>query len=280
MADPGQALSRGLGALGYARQQASARKAAMAVALGDGSILCRVLGRYRMVVSAADEGLAMPLALDGYWELAVTRYISDRVKPGMACADIGANVGYFSVLMGDLIGPTGRLTAFEPFAPTFALLERNLRLNGLEDWCKGVRTAIGWQNGEIDMMAPAGEPKNVILQPEGFDFSFGRDHEVVRAPVMCLDDHPFERLDFLKIDIEGAEQFAWPHMQATLDRFPHAEVVLEINRGKYADPRAFYERIAARFPMRAIDFVGGAAPVTVDQLMGMDGDVMLALRRG
>ena len=143
LADPGRALSRAWGALSYGMQQAQVRRAAMGVNLGDGTILCRMLGRYRMVVSAADEGLALPLIVDGYWELAVTRYIGGRVKPGMACADIGANLGYFSVLMGDLVGPTGQLTAFEPFAPNIALLERNLRLNGLEGWCKVAPVAIG-----------------------------------------------------------------------------------------------------------------------------------------
>src|SRR5438309_1518671 len=67
-----------------------------AVYLGEGQALCRVLGRYKMFVDTRDRGFGSHLLLDGYWEIWLTRFLARAVRPGMACLDIGANLGYYA----------------------------------------------------------------------------------------------------------------------------------------------------------------------------------------
>ena len=88
----------------------------------DDSILCRVLGRYKMYVDCNDVGLAPHLMLDGYWEMHVTEAILRFVRSGMTVVDVGANQGYFTMLLADLVGPNGRVFAAEPNTHMMTLL--------------------------------------------------------------------------------------------------------------------------------------------------------------
>lgn len=277
LSDPAGML---LGARGWANLCAEierARRGALAAPFGKGMTACRVLGRYPMVVSNTDEGFGLNVTLHGIWEPSVTHYIEGRIRPGMACADIGANAGYFTVLMAALTGPQGSVVAVEPYPPNLDLLRRNVRMNS-GGQVTILATAVGDASGEVTMVIPEGEPKNAMIQPDGLDYSGDRECSTVTVPVARLDDLPIARLDFIKIDIEGAEPAAWAGMQETLDRFPRAEIVLEVNPGRYRDPRSFIEAIAARYPLRAINAVGAARRITVEEVLAATDDVMLVLR--
>jgi hypothetical protein len=82
--------------------------------LGNATSLCTVLGRYKMFVDSEDVGLSAHLLMDGYWEMWATEVMAQLIKPGMVVADVGANLGYYTVLMGELVGETGAVHAFEP----------------------------------------------------------------------------------------------------------------------------------------------------------------------
>src|SRR4029077_1744713 len=64
------------------------------------------------------------------WE---TRAITKVVKAGWVCADVGANVGYFTLLLSSLTGDSGQVHAFEPSEATFAKLQRNVQLNSVNN---------------------------------------------------------------------------------------------------------------------------------------------------
>src|SRR5258708_35699650 len=66
---------------------------------------------------------------DLYWEMPQTRLLADRVKKDAAILDIGANLGYYTVLTSKL-APDGVVHAFEPDPENFSLLQRNCDLNG------------------------------------------------------------------------------------------------------------------------------------------------------
>ena len=74
----------------------------------ENSVLCKVLGKYLMWVDANDEGLAPHLVLQGYWEIWVTEALARHTKPNSIALDIGANVGYYTMLMADAVGAARR----------------------------------------------------------------------------------------------------------------------------------------------------------------------------
>jgi FkbM family methyltransferase len=67
----------------------------------------------------------------GIWEPAETNYLIAHLRPGDSFVDIGANIGYHSVVAAHLVGETGRVVAFEPDADNFKLLAANVMLNRL-----------------------------------------------------------------------------------------------------------------------------------------------------
>jgi FkbM family methyltransferase len=73
----------------------------------------------------------------GHWEPNVSAVIEGLIRPGSCAADVGANVGYHTLLMSNAVGPRGRVFSFEALAQTFQALQKNLALNGVGN----VRTA-------------------------------------------------------------------------------------------------------------------------------------------
>ena len=127
------------------------------------------------------------------------------LKPGDTFVDCGSNIGYFSVLAGNLVGPNGRVVAVEANPVTLRLLERNLAVNRFG---KAVHCALTSSPGEVDLFMPR-KGGDVYSSLRKGGLINGEDVECYRVSGRTLDDVVaslgLERLDLLKIDIEGAE---------------------------------------------------------------------------
>ena len=75
-----------------------------------------------MYLDTRDVGFAQHIIMDGYWEYWVTQFMIEVVKPGFRVVDIGANFGYYTNLLSDLVGPDGCCLAIEPNPNTLAKL--------------------------------------------------------------------------------------------------------------------------------------------------------------
>ena len=217
--------------------------------------------------------------MSGYWEMWVTEAVIRRVKPGMKVIDCGANLGYFSLLMADLIGPEGRLDAFEPNPAIAARLTKSLAVNGYLERSTVHGSALSDTTGEALLFMPDGEPKNAFMQDASFESHFAS----VKVPTVRLDDLPEAHdIDFIKIDVEGAEERVWNGMEGILDSSRPLTIVLEFAACRYADPAAFIDKITARgFRLELIDPIAGAIPATKETILAHSPDVdqMLILSR-
>lgn len=126
---------------------AEIRKHCYSVYLGDSTALCRVLGRYKMFVDTRDIGFANHLLMDGSWEFNLTQFIVQRVSRGMRVADIGANFGYYSILMSGLVGDDGFCHSFEPNPAAAKLLRQSLDVNGFDWRSKVHQVAVSSETG-------------------------------------------------------------------------------------------------------------------------------------
>ena len=240
------------------------------VYLGDHTALCRVLGRFKFFTDTRDHGFGANLLLDGFWEMWLTMIIARAVKPGMVAIDIGANFGYYSVLLGDLVGPAGRLVAVEPNPVAHTLLRQTLALNGLAGRTHLVAAAAGASSqGSSFLWAPQNEPKNaqLVADPSLVDPASGIITEV---PNWGLDDALESiggRVDFIKIDAEGAEDAILTGMTGTL-RQQKPTLVLEYNALRYSDPGALIDLLSAIYgTFHAISFEGSLTPVTKETVL-------------
>ena len=72
--------------------------------LGNGTLLCQVLGGLKLFVIGDDVGFSPHMIFEGYWEFWLTRHFAEVIRPGDTVLDIGANLGYYTLLAADLVG--------------------------------------------------------------------------------------------------------------------------------------------------------------------------------
>jgi FkbM family methyltransferase len=148
------------------------------------------------------------------WAQAEGRFLRNVLKPGMNAIDIGANIGYFTLLCAHAIGPTGRVLAIEA-EPEFVLqLRENVALNALQN-VEVLPVAAHRQSG---MMAVWRNSENF-----GGSFVYPADADSSSPPIQAvrLDDvlNPGTPIDVIKIDIEGMDHAAVHGLQRTIRRW-------------------------------------------------------------
>lgn len=164
-------------------------------------------------ISAGDI-TTLPTLADGTYESDELDCFLGLVRPGSVVADIGANIGVWSILLSEAVGPTGHVLAFEPSPDNVKLLESNLVRNG----CTNVRVvvaAIGPTSGTGSLeISTAGATHRLAPQGGTGDIS---------VDVMSLDSFVEANqleVDAIKIDIEGFEPAAFEGMHRVLARRP------------------------------------------------------------
>ncbi len=169
-----------------------------------------VLG-HQMVLDSAD---SLSLSLYGVYEPFETEMLCRLVRKGSVVLDIGANIGYYSLLFARNAGPEGRVYAFEPDPVNKELLSRNIRLNKYDN-------VVITQKAVSNVTGPA----RLFLSEENagdhriFDSNDGRRY--IEVDSVRLDDHFADfkdPIDLVKMDIQGAEYSALQGMQELIGR--------------------------------------------------------------
>ncbi|HEX4589767.1 MAG TPA: FkbM family methyltransferase [Gemmataceae bacterium] len=144
------------------------------------------------------------LIRDGEYEPAMEATLRRFLAPGGVFADVGANEGYFSVLAGQIVGPTGRVIAVEPQARLRTVLEENIRLNGLRNVTLS-DAAVSDTEGTAELfLAP---DLNTGSSGLARHTRYALPTQPVRTATLAhvLADAGADRIDLLKMDIEGFE---------------------------------------------------------------------------
>jgi FkbM family methyltransferase len=246
--------------------EAVSRRDAQALMVGDGVVLCRVLGKYLMYADTEDAGIVPHLCFSGCWESWITLAIARLIRPGWRCVDVGANHGYYTLLMADGAGPSGAVVAVEPNTKPAQLLPLTLSVNGLGTSVEVVEKAASDTDGEqLTFLIPAHFGLNARLGEAGE----GVEAEAFEVETTTVDSltRGWPRVDLIKIDVEGAEESVWRGMQETLLQNPDLIVILEVNADRSEDPVEFFSEIErAGFPLRYINGDGDLTTISVDEL--------------
>ena len=142
------------------------------------------------------------------------------VKPGMTVIDIGANIGEYSILLADLVGPTGRVVAVEPEPKNFARL------------CKAVSHLTCVKTINAAAATGPGQLKLFLSNKFNVDhhtYDEGEGRHSLEVEAIALDDFvPVgDHVDFIKIDIQGAELSALKGTQRILCENQDIKVLFE-----------------------------------------------------
>ena len=134
---------------------------------------------------------------DGYCEPHETALIKKLVKPDWCCMDIGANIGFFTILMSR---QCEHVYAFEPEPHNFEMLKQNVVLNEFGDVTL-YKEAVGDKNGTMPLYLCPSDPGMHRL----YKSKWCNDRTDTYVYCTQLDDYKFSKINLIKMDIEGAE---------------------------------------------------------------------------
>ncbi|MDI9238832.1 FkbM family methyltransferase [Lysobacter sp. LF1] len=210
----------------------------------------------------------------GYYNREVVATLNQLLQPGMTFIDIGANIGEVSMIAAKRVGAQGSVIAFEPVTHHADRLQRHLSDNAL-DWVRVERIALGDRTGEQVMYDPAGAD-NPHDENFGLGSLFGGEDAsaIGTVEVTTLDaylvQNPVQRLDLIKIDIEGAELPCLVGARETISRYlPHLIVEVQAASARAAgyEQSAILEELATHgYTFRRLTIAGATDPVEVGTL--------------
>jgi FkbM family methyltransferase len=210
---------------------------------GDPTALVKIEG-FRLLVDLRDKGIGRPIYFGRRYERAETSFVRRVLKEGMTFVDIGANIGYYTVLAATVVGPRGRVISIEPDPYNYGLLRRNININKLMN-VTILNLAAGSSNTELPLY-------------QSHEGNFG-DHRLfdkispprasVRVPVRVLEEiaplSELDILDLLKLDVQGYECHVLKGMRRILDRVPRLTILTEYwplgMEAAGSDPREFLD---------------------------------------
>ncbi len=164
------------------------------------------------------------------------------LKPGDIALDIGANQGIYCCAFAAAVGPTGRVVAVEPIPRQAQRLRSNIQINGFTN-CAVIQKAISDRDGVATLGLAQGDTSASIM-----DAGKGESIEVETTSVDdIVKTMQLPRVDFIKLDVEGAELLALQGAVNTLEKF-HPTLSIEA-----ADPILF-EEIRSFLRMRGYNF--------------------------
>lgn len=186
-------------------------------------------------VAVSRDGLKLKLKANTgeaytFYENLIRRYYfmtGITLKPGQRVVDIGANIGSFTILAGSVVGPTGRVFAFEPMPETFERLRENVALNQL-DHVVCQQAAVDAMDGTLTMKLAR---KSALASAHGVNPEETTEGSVT-VPCLSL-RHVFEhnqidRVHLLKVDCEGSEYGIFeglaPELASRID-----QIVMEVH---------------------------------------------------
>jgi len=209
------------------------------------------------------------MVVDRY-EPATTDLFKELLKPGMVMADVGAHVGYFSLLAAEIVGPSGKVFAFEPEPGNHGLLRKNIEVNSLPN-IQAVEKAVSDRSGTTEFF--------LSELDSGSHSLFGKAargiREKVQVMVTTLDDffesEGWPNTDLIKIDVEGAELGVLHGMERLIERMPNLNLVIEycpfLIEATGANPSDLLNRLESKsFQVQFIDDKKGVLPLDAAQL--------------
>ena len=158
------------------------------------------LGRYELAIDTADIAISLFLQSTQQYEPHLTKFVCEYLKPGMTFVDVGANIGYYSMLASHLIGETGKVFAFEPNSDNCRLLLLSIAKNH----CTNIELhpiGLSDKRGFAYFSTHFGSNGGLFSSSEEVLLSGGCSV----IPTVRLDDFALNKIDMIKIDVEGAE---------------------------------------------------------------------------
>lgn len=239
----------------------------------NGNTYAKMLNMFYVAVDKDDHGFAPHAINDGFWEAWITLWMHKNVKENFSVCDIGANHGYYALMLAS--SGCVRVDAYEPQPKLAELIKKSVKFNNLNN-LNTFDFAISDQNKDKGkMIVPIHHGMNATLtkpgyMPDGF--------EEINVKLTTLDSIDV-KYDFIKMDAEGGEEDIWKGMQNYLIKYPDTLILMEWRYDRYKNPEKFAEDMFDKCSITNVDFDGGEQSIDLEKLYTKKNeDWMLVLR--
>ncbi|MEW5984334.1 MAG: FkbM family methyltransferase [Acidobacteriota bacterium] len=240
-----------------------ARECRGALAMASARVVHRLLGRALVVRTI--HGFRMRLPIDplgmrglpesliryGTREEDQVHLVRDALRPGMVVADVGANIGYYTLLAASLVGKNGRVYAIEPASENLRLLVENVELNAQSDTVEVFQFGISEAPGRGQLHLSELRNCHAFLPDRPHPRSVAASR-AVSEEVELVDFTTFAEsrrpIDFVRMDIEGYEVKVLRGMHSYIERTSHPmRILFEAHRSRYGPGDLDMRRELAHF---------------------------------
>jgi FkbM family methyltransferase len=256
---------------GHLRSRPSPR----AVYIGNNEAIACLNSGLRIYVDTQDVGISSHLMTVGDWEPWIRTVLMGFVKPGMRVLDIGANFGFYTLLMARAVGAKGEVFAVEANPHLLRLLRRSIRINGVAQRIRLIEKAAfdrsaslsfsyqeQWLGGGRLAKTPSSKAGVVTVDVDAIALD-----SLIKGPV-----------DVIKIDIEGGEELAIRGMSQLIDDSPSLKIVMEYSKSAYLDPRSFWMNFQDKgFKVRLIEPFRLSGYLSLTEVLAVEEDTRYLL---
>jgi len=158
-----------------------------------------------MYINAEDVGVAPSLLAKGVYEPFETEFLKELLKENMTVVNIGANIGYYTLIAANRVGPNGKVYAFEPEPQNYKLLVRNIEENGYKN-ISPIQVAVSDKKGTLKLFLDKSNLGDHSLAEQNIVEKNGS----VEIETNSLDNFFEEynkdfKVDLIQMDVQGAE---------------------------------------------------------------------------
>ncbi len=211
----------------------------------------------RMVVNPGDLGISRSLVVRGTYEEHIAQRFLECLATGATVVEVGAHIGYYTLLAARAVGAAGRVIAFEPDPANFRLLERNLRLNGFGN-VEARQQAVADRPGTLTVFRDAVNSGRSSIAAG----AVAVEQDTVEVETVTLDSLGLDRVDLLLVSAQGAESRIFAGGDELLGQTSHVILDFWANglRAAGSDPAAFLQHIeGGGFAVEILDPPAGPA---------------------
>ncbi len=181
---------------------------------------CSIVQGHKMFLDPLD---TLGLSLKEVYEPFETEIVKEKIKKGDVVLDIGANIGYYTLIFARIVGENGKVFAFEPDPTNFSLLKKNVEINGYKN-VELMQKAVSNKTEKIKLYLSRDNSGDHRI----YDSSDGR--QSIEIESIRLDDYFKDyngAINFIKMDIQGAEGGVVQGMSNLLGKQKNITIITE-----------------------------------------------------
>lgn len=231
-----------------------------------------------LTISSRDLSIMPTLVTTGMFEVPLTKYFLSQIKSGFTVVDVGANVGYFTILASKLVGNTGKVIGFEANSELVSIIKDNLAMNWLTENTTILNKAVYSENKVLRFLSSERfhAYSSIHEKPKDDNLIDAYSSKDVNAVSLDSELHDIRQIDLLKIDIEGGEYQAFLGMMGLIENKRIKRITFEWNKpmlGEEAQPfliliSDMLNRLGGR--LFFLDIEGNQVPTTLKEISSMD----------